>query len=53
MVFCNLYNHALDAFDELVTILILIDGFLQCHLIIMMNLPEGVTILILIDGFLQ
>ena len=52
MVFCNVYDtDALGA--QKVTILILIDGFLQ--------LPNGysepyhkyVTILILIDGFLQ
>ena len=44
-----------DLIDDLskVTILILIDGFLQCHRGgTIMNL-EQVTILILIDGFLQ
>ena len=36
-----------------VTILILIDGFLQYKVIKMNNKKEEVTILILIDGFLQ
>mgnify|MGYP004456237963 CR=1 FL=1 len=53
MVFCN----ALDAFDELnvykVTILILIDGFLQYVTEQEMENAADVTILILIDGFLQ
>ena len=53
MVFCNL-----DAFDELnvykeVTILILIDGFLQFAHSIVGHPDTAVTILILIDGFLQ
>ena len=36
-----------------ITILILIDGFLQCHNIGSMSIYEKITILILIDGFLQ
>ena len=36
-----------------VTILILIDGFLQCEEITNIFTSLGVTILILIDGFLQ
>ena len=36
-----------------VTILILIDGFLQYRLIKISNYTDRVTILILIDGFLQ
>ena len=38
---------------EPVTILILIDGFLQCNQSIFYNKRINVTILILIDGFLQ
>ena len=36
-----------------VTILILIDGFLQYNIQTKNNKERGVTILILIDGFLQ
>ena len=36
-----------------VTILILIDGFLQCEFTLFNGQLEDVTILILIDGFLQ
>ena len=54
MVFCNevenLYKHALDE----VTILILIDGFLQyIKQDVVTKTLKKVTILILIDGFLQ
>ena len=38
---------------EPVTILILIDGFLQYNLLNTKDFINGVTILILIDGFLQ
>ena len=53
MVFCNEDKNERYRENLLVTILILIDGFLQCkcfhlHLLILL-----VTILILIDGFLQ
>ena len=53
MVFCNLDEEIPDSEYGLVTILILIDGFLQ--LINMSNQlrHRWVTILILIDGFLQ
>ena len=54
MVFCNKKEKEIQEKYDAVTILILIDGFLQCgHT----SLGEGgvgkVTILILIDGFLQ
>mgnify|MGYP001165864666 CR=1 FL=1 len=38
---------------KIVTILILIDGFLQFHKLSIKQIVEQVTILILIDGFLQ
>ena len=38
---------------EMVTILILIDGFLQFNKYHLLKTDEYVTILILIDGFLQ
>ena len=40
-------------FKSIVTILILIDGFLQYTLEIIVMYLKNVTILILIDGFLQ
>ena len=53
MVFCN----TLDGLDTQkfngVTILILVDGFLQLIFIMVKTIPEHVTILILVDGFLQ
>ena len=39
--------------EDYVTILILIDGFLQCNLCNKCYAKKSVTILILIDGFLQ
>ena len=39
--------------DFLVTILILVDGFLQYGMPFVRNLLSLVTILILVDGFLQ
>ena len=54
MVFCNTVPAALDDSIVKVTILILIDGFLQYT--ISNDIYEqicSVTILILIDGFLQ
>ena len=53
MVFCN--NISKEAIDELlsVTILILIDGFLQFQQSVYLVIQGKVTILILIDGFLQ
>ena len=54
MVFCNEYGAFIDEKCVKVTILILIDGFLQSAIwkkTVM--LKKAVTILILIDGFLQ
>ena len=54
MVFCNLIVLNLDGKLKEVTILILIDGFLQYDNEYGVYEPvEQVTILILIDGFLQ
>ena len=36
-----------------VTILILVDGFLQSNMMCILNIENLVTILILVDGFLQ
>ena len=53
MVFCNKSFKKQLTRVGIVTILILIDGFLQyCKWIRPLN-DKGVTILILIDGFLQ
>ena len=53
MVFCNVLT-TLDNFERrLVTILILIDGFLQLGWLSPWYDYKLVTILILIDGFLQ
>ena len=53
MVFCNITYSHLSSQELIVTILILVDGFLQFKG--NKRLPEGatVTILILVDGFLQ
>ena len=53
MVFCNVVNMELWYFEQIVTILILIDGFLQCLSDKLVDKAKNVTILILIDGFLQ
>ena len=54
MVFCNKDVVDSDNVKHAVTILILIDGFLQCIAIYDTDTLRGdVTILILIDGFLQ
>ena len=53
MVFCNIGNVDLSPFYRTVTILILIDGFLQFENKIQGAVFNTVTILILIDGFLQ
>ena len=54
MVFCNQYRGIWYWQSRRVTILILIDGFLQYYPYIKTNWYKGqVTILILIDGFLQ
>ena len=54
MVFCNDEIKLMDIYPCIVTILILIDGFLQSGecIPIAESIPS-VTILILIDGFLQ
>ena len=53
MVFCNkLEENYAELFDN-VTILILVDGFLQCDIINEILDTLNVTILILVDGFLQ
>ena len=53
MVFCNSVQQAVLKNDKTVTILILIDGFLQYRIESNFNELIDVTILILIDGFLQ
>ena len=53
MVFCNVVEFASSIGFELVTILILIDGFLQYKNSFLYGFASEVTILILIDGFLQ
>ena len=53
MVFCNELDSELELRANIVTILILIDGFLQSGGKIMEIRISRVTILILIDGFLQ
>ena len=53
MVFCNLVSTLACLFERVVTILILIDGFLQSCKEYETRSFVKVTILILIDGFLQ
>ena len=54
MVFCNIEEYGCDSAEYIVTILILIDGFLQLKTQDFINgINTVVTILILIDGFLQ
>ena len=54
MVFCNMVHKKVTLNPIIVTILILIDGFLQYdEYVLCKGFPENVTILILIDGFLQ
>ena len=53
MVFCNFICITADNAVFKVTILILIDGFLQFTQQTAMDEAHDVTILILIDGFLQ
>ena len=53
MVFCNMTDEIIHKSICIVTILILIDGFLQCLILLSSFLSALVTILILIDGFLQ
>ena len=53
MVFCNNLKVAKNYNEYNVTILILIDGFLQFGVELSNPTVKSVTILILIDGFLQ
>ena len=53
MVFCNIGTEVIDDNFNCVTILILIDGFLQFEYHDEIMMIDIVTILILIDGFLQ
>ena len=54
MVFCNAFISGDVILDKKVTILILIDGFLQFGIETPLGIShKKVTILILIDGFLQ
>ena len=53
MVFCNLEGQKIYNDYITVTILILIDGFLQYSFGYNSSFQDYVTILILIDGFLQ
>ena len=53
MVFCNEKKELKNIRSGYVTILILIDGFLQYQILNGLTYKEQVTILILIDGFLQ
>ena len=53
MVFCNLKVKNHHQYNSFVTILILIDGFLQFSGVVQSGDVGQVTILILIDGFLQ
>ena len=53
MVFCNIIKENIKDDIYNVTILILIDGFLQYDKQALLSLVNEVTILILIDGFLQ
>ena len=53
MVFCNMIHKKVKLQPIIVTILILIDGFLQYDNCLCLDDFSCVTILILIDGFLQ
>ena len=53
MVFCNNVSKKEEIYSSKVTILILIDGFLQLNRESITLYEGDVTILILIDGFLQ
>ena len=53
MVFCNEYDIESIIGHETVTILILVDGFLQYIKGLETVIKDNVTILILVDGFLQ
>ena len=53
MVFCNAEYYFIQAMKDSVTILILVDGFLQYAIYRYHHGTSYVTILILVDGFLQ
>ena len=53
MVFCNEENGYANFEEATVTILILVDGFLQYDGVMVRITSWNVTILILVDGFLQ
>ena len=53
MVFCNIDGVGLEGYGSEVTILILVDGFLQLDEEVKQSEYGVVTILILVDGFLQ
>ena len=54
MVFCNVEKMYVNSYELDVTILILVDGFLQSVISRLNTLTDIiVTILILVDGFLQ
>ena len=53
MVFCNCDTVRVNESGEIVTILILVDGFLQYINSGAKIIAKKVTILILVDGFLQ
>ena len=53
MVFCNTDENVVNLSFSTVTILILVDGFLQSRAEYAEQYPIKVTILILVDGFLQ
>ena len=54
MVFCNIDSQVFSEIYDMVTILILVDGFLQYEAGDFINYESfKVTILILVDGFLQ
>ena len=53
MVFCNDSQKKDGKKAKEVTILILVDGFLQSRRGVLIEYDEFVTILILVDGFLQ
>ena len=53
MVFCNAFKGGEKLGNKIVTILILVDGFLQYGMDDVVIADALVTILILVDGFLQ
>ena len=53
MVFCNIGVILTNKRDKKITILILVDGFLQYRPVAFVGFLKNITILILVDGFLQ